>query len=149
MKKWQRVAAYALLLVALVTIQQALMTLHIVSYGQPGSGLFPFLLGLGLAAFALVVLLQNQGADEEKVPFRQGGAWLRPLLAVVALVAYGLMLEWLGYLVAIFVFVVFWLLVVERKGVVAGLVGGVLSSLAIHVVFGVLLKVPLPGGFWR
>ncbi|HHY46815.1 MAG TPA: tripartite tricarboxylate transporter TctB family protein [Firmicutes bacterium] len=149
MKRWQRVGAYVLLLVALVVIQQSIMALHIVSYGQPGSGLFPLILGLGLAAFAIVILLQNQGADEEKVPFWQSGSWLRPLLAFVALVAYGLMLERLGYLAAIFIFVAFWLFVVEGKGIVAGIIGGVLSSLAIHVVFGILLKVPLPGGFWR
>ncbi len=149
MKKWQRVSAYVLLFIALIVIQQSVMALHIVSYGQPGSGLFPFILGLALAAFALVILMQNQGADEEKVPFWQGGAWLRPFLAFIALVAYGLMLERLGYIASIFVFVAFWLLLVERKGVIAGIVAGALSSLSIHVVFGILLRVPLPGGFWR
>lgn len=149
MKKWQRVGAYVLLLIALVVIQQSTMALHVVRRGQPGSGLFPLILGLALGAFAIVILLQNRGPDREAVPFWRARSWLRPLLALVAFVIYGLMLERLGYLVAIFIFVTFWLLAVEGKGIVVGAIAGVLSSLAIHVVFGILLKVPLPGGFLR
>lgn len=145
--------ATALLLVAVWAIFDS------VRYGlgtltAPGAGLFPLILAVGLCVLSLVLLLQAATAPtitdakegerltEDQKP--SGRFWF----LAVSLFAYAFMLEPFGFLVSSFICLCAlfkagnswrWPKVVVASAVSVG---------AAYVVFVVLLRVPLPRGYW-
>jgi putative tricarboxylic transport membrane protein len=101
-----------------------------------------------LAIFSLVLIAQSIGGTKEE--FRGSGGqsriWKRIVLAVGALVVFGVLFEGLGYVISTFLFIAFLLRAVERQKWSLVVVAAFLTSLATYLVFGLLLNTPLPGG---
>ncbi|MGE5576097.1 MAG: tripartite tricarboxylate transporter TctB family protein [Syntrophothermus sp.] len=146
MRKWQRITGLVLLGLSGLVIQQSVYVLRVFDGGQPGSGFMPLGLGLILAGLAVALIIVNREPDEKKIPLWAPGTWIRPLLSMLLFAGYALFLEGLGYVISVFALVFLWLVVVERKHLFQAALPGVLSAVGVWLIFGVLLKVPLPMG---
>jgi putative tricarboxylic transport membrane protein len=145
MKKWERVAA-AVLMVAGIGAALEALKIGFGSFQAPGPGFYPFWLALILALIAGMLLGSRLGRDEKPAPLWLKGAWVRPLLAVMAMFGYALFLGWLGFCAATLMLFIVWMAVIERESWLRiGLVS-VIGTGFVYLLFVVLLKVSLPKG---
>jgi putative tricarboxylic transport membrane protein len=141
-----------ILLLAGAYLTQALQ-LPFGSTARPGAGFYPVLVAVFACVVALVASLRAWRAPvvarataEETEP--DGPARRRRVVDTVgALAAFALVLPWVGYPVAAFVFVTFVLRRLGTGWLMAGAMG-VLAAAASYGLFAILLDVPLPRGFW-
>jgi hypothetical protein len=147
----ERVVALVTLVGGGVYLSQAL-ALPFGSPARPGAGFFP----VAVAIFACIVgaittvqafvgarRAQATGATEAEDPEHRQ----RVVFGVIILVAFCLLLPWVGYPVLAFAFVA---LLLRRLGSSwrGAVVLAVLSAGLSHYLFAVLLDVPLPRGPW-
>ncbi|MBR0956195.1 tripartite tricarboxylate transporter TctB family protein [Bradyrhizobium japonicum] len=127
--------------------------------GQPvGPNVFPLVIGCGLALCGLAIVFgvgRSFEEEEELIPFEDGQAaapppqsklyGMRALLPPALLLFYVAAADRLGFIVtaAIMVYVTSTALGAKWK---LALPLAVLSPFAIHLIFGKLLRVPLPAG---
>ena len=115
---------------------------------RPGAGFYPVI----VAVFAIVVALVatasafRSAAAAEPVEL-DAPSRRRVVISVLALVAFCLVLPWVGYPAAAFAFVTVVLRYLGARWTTA-LLTGALSSAASYGLFAVLLDVPLPRGPW-
>jgi hypothetical protein len=119
-------------------------------FHSPGPGFFPFLTGLAIAvlSFALLVQVAKTGPGEKVTFFEEQGQSCKLIMSIVSLLAYGFLLDHLGFILCTLVYI----------GFVARAVGGmkwqkaillaVLSSFGSYIIFGFFLKADLPQGIW-
>ena len=123
---------------------------------QYGPGFFPSLIGGGLACAGLLLALRGwvsaRGRDEERPSPLRLGAWARdPRLAgnaaavVGGVIAYGLVVDWLGFLLTAFPLLFLLILQLGRRPRTA-LVVALIGTVATQQAFAELLLVPLPWG---
>ena len=115
---------------------------------RPGAGFYPVI----VTVFAIVVALAAtasafQDAAATAPVELDGPSRRRVVISVVALVAFCLVLPWVGYPAAAFAFVTVVLRYLGARWTTA-LLTGALSSAGSYVLFAVLLDVPLPHGPW-
>lgn len=113
---------------------------------DPGPGYVPLLLAIALCAIGLMVAaFGSRSVPLLAIQWPEAG---RAVVILIACAVATLALERIGYRIAIMVFLVFFLGVVERKKpwVVALVAAG--FSIGSFYVIGNLLKVPLPVGPW-
>ncbi len=111
---------------------------------------FPFLIaaitiGCGLA------LIINDLRNKERKPFSWGfaaesGVWLRIAATMAAGIAYGLVLDWLGYLIATFIFMLIVTTLINVGRHKQNLIIAAMFSIVSFVSFALLLKLSLPRG---
>jgi hypothetical protein len=115
---------------------------------RPGAGFYPVI----VAVFAIVVALMAtasafRGGSGAVAGELDAASRRRVVLSVVGLVAFCLVLPWVGYPVAAFAFVSVVLRHLGSRWTTALLMGA-LSAAGSYVLFAVLLDVPLPRGLW-
>jgi len=117
---------------------------------RPGAGFYPVI----VAVFALVVALAGTASAFRGVPGAAAEAVeldaasrRRVVISVVALVAFCLVLPWVGYPAAAFAFVTVLLRYLGGRWTTA-LLTGALSAAGSYGLFAMLLDVPLPRGLW-
>ena len=116
---------------------------------QPGSGLYPLLLGTLLLLSSLgtgLELLFRRFEKEGDAIWPRGGSGLRLLVVLAASLAYGLLLPYLGhpFIATLVILVVLQVMGVRswpRKITLALLIG-----IGSYYLFGKLLAIPLPMG---
>jgi hypothetical protein len=115
---------------------------------RPGAGFYPVI----VAVFALVVALAGTASAFRGVPGAAAEAVeldaasrRRVVISVVALVAFCLVLPWVGYPAAAFAFVTVLLRYLGGRWTTA-LLTGALSAAGSYGLFAMLLDVPLPRG---
>ncbi len=116
------------------------------SPAKPGPGFMPFLAGLLLAAlsFALVV----QVLLSWTVPTWKTNIQWKNILAVLAtMIAYGLLLEKIGFVLVTLGFVILLMKVIEPQSWKRAVLGGMISSMASYLLFETFLKSQLPRSF--
>jgi putative tricarboxylic transport membrane protein len=116
------------------------------SPAKPGPGFMPFLAGLLLAALSFVLSVQvlfswTMPNWETKIQ------WKNILSVLAAMVAYGLLLDEIGFVLVTFAFVVLLMKVIEPQSWKRAILGGAISSLASYLLFETLLKSQLPRSF--
>ncbi|MCL4424902.1 MAG: tripartite tricarboxylate transporter TctB family protein [Firmicutes bacterium] len=114
----------------------------------PGPGLIPRVLGALMLLFSFMYLLRSaqRAARNVEGTVRQEVRWrtLKPvLLIIVGLFAFGLLLNVVGFLIAVFLLMFLSLRVVGHRNSVSA-VAAILVALVSHLVFGVWLKIPFP-----
>jgi hypothetical protein len=105
-----------------------------------------------MAGLSLVVFFQARW--QEKGKEREAGdpfftaRWPKLVAALVILLAYGFLVEPVGYIATTFIFVLLTLKVVEPSRWRMALLEAVLATGFSYSVFELWLKVQLPRGFW-
>lgn len=151
MKRLDKICSVVFLVFAGTIIWQSL-SVPIGSFGTPGPGFLPLLVGIILALLSCLLWIDANLTRTSAPPvafFPERGRWLSVLLTVGALAAYGLLIEFLGFIICTFLLLLFlfrfiggqkwWLVFTET----------ILVTFATHIIFKVALKVQLPGGLWR
>jgi hypothetical protein len=117
---------------------------------KPGAGFYPFFVAVFACAVALVATVQaflGRSPALAQGPALEPDARRRVLASIAALAAFCLVLPWIGYPGAAFLFVTFVLSQLGSRWTSA-LAIGVASAAITHYLFAVLLDVPLPRGPW-
>lgn len=122
------------------------------TWSRPGPGFFPLLCGVVMAFFSCIVFLQafltrNRSGAAAGEAFLSD-RWRRIALGIALLVGFALFMESLGFMPITFVFL---LLVMKFVGAAkwrTALIEAVLAAGFSWFLFEILLKVPLPQGFW-
>ena len=132
-------------LICILSVKLSLGTLR-----SPGPGFLPFISGVILGALALVVHLQVRRANsphkEVKPIWSDPRRGLRMILTLLALMAYALGMEHLGFLISTFLFIAFLLKFVEPQRWTVVLFGSILASGLSYCIFELILQVQLPKG---
>lgn len=112
--------------------------------GDPlGPGVFPLILALALGITSVVLFIRTTEKITVPAPF----FLLNAGKVVACLIAYALCLEWLGFVVTTS-FVMFLLALIFKGPWVLSLVGGILFSLTMYILFVIVLDLRLPMGVW-
>ena len=138
-----RVAGAALVVLALVTLVLS-RSLPLGTLRNPGPAYMPVVLALILLVFgALLILLGRRSPPWASVAWSE---WRHAVAILAACVFAALALERLGYRLAVAIMLAFLLGVVERKSALLTATFAIAVALATFLLFGTLLRVPLPRG---
>ena len=124
------------------------------SYGHihnPGPGFYPLWLGIILGVMAMGLILkatrQKKGAKVLRDILAEKVRWEKVLFVLMALILYGCLMNFLGYLIVTFLLMAFLLRFIEPhpwKSVIGWTLVGSVGS---YLVFEVWMKLRLPKGF--
>jgi putative tricarboxylic transport membrane protein len=129
------------------------LRLSLGSFQNPGPGFFPFIAGLVLGVLAAMVYFQARRAASSAKE-NKGPLWTNPggvkkiVLTTLALLAYVVGMEYLGFLISTFIFLAFLLRTIEpqRWGLV--ILESLLASGISYFVFEIWLQAQLPRGIF-
>jgi putative tricarboxylic transport membrane protein len=114
------------------------------SFFRPGAGFFPFYSSLLLGLLSLILgFFTFRGKVEKAEPWTDLG---NTVTVSLALLGFALLLTWLGFVITTFLFILFLLHAVERRGWLLAAGAALFISAAFYVVFGLWLKAQLPAG---
>lgn len=149
MKRANQVASIVLFLFSIALMIESRKLVFTAEFGRPGAGFFPFWLGVLLAILSFQLFLQNRPTEAERdeaSPFADLRRLGKPALILASLFVFALTLPFLGFLVAIGLFLAFLLVPVEKHRWLPGLITAVVGGFAFYLIFEVWLDVPLPIG---
>jgi len=143
------VAAFLLLLGLSAAVQASRLRLG--EFGQPGPGLFPFILAVALCLVSFGLLLRVQAAGRnspgQSAPSLPPGSRRKVLGSFLALGGYAIALEPLGFAGATFLFLLFLYKAIEPMRWRPAIGGSLIATFLTYTLFQ-LLRVPLPPGVW-
>ncbi len=121
---------------------------------NPGAGLFPRIIGLILTLSSLLLLLRSLRHRTEKN--KMGTLWqelsagklVSAISVVGSVVLYLIVLNTAGFLLASPFLVFFLARIMGGSHWMANLILGVVSSGVIYWLFWIIMRVPIPPGFW-
>ncbi len=150
MKRSDRVSALFFLLLSLFLCQQSI-GIGLGTLRQPGPGLLAFGTGAGIGILALWLLIQSiiskesrgEASFDERAP--QKG---KPLVICLSLFGYTIAVNWLGFVVSTFIFVLFMLRLIEPERWWLRVMKATLITIGNYMVFVMWLGIDLPKGFW-
>jgi putative tricarboxylic transport membrane protein len=149
MRRYETWAAAFLFLVGLFAAIEA-RKLSIGEFGRPGAGFFPFYLALVFVLISLGLIWKSlQAVKTERLPPQissEASHIGKVVTTLLALVVYVFALEWLGYILATFVLMLFLFKAVDPLTWPAAIGGSLSTSLLSYVVFKLWLQVSLPPG---
>ena len=129
------------------------LRLSLGSFQNPGPGFFPFIAGLVVGVLAATVYFQARreaaSAKETKAPlWTNPGGVKKAVLTTIALLVYGVGMDYLGFLISTFIFFVFLLRTIEpqRWGLV--ILESLLASGISYFIFEIWLQAQLPRGIF-
>lgn len=124
---------------------------HIGTLNNPGPGFLPFISGVTLSAFAIVLLamsmLRKREEDKLRNPLK-GVNWSKVILLLTPLFAYTIFLSWLGYLITTFGLMFFLFISIERSKPWLEIIIALITVLASYIVFYKWLGMQLPRGIF-
>lgn len=117
---------------------------------QIGPRAFPYLVAT-LVTGCGIWLLVKEFLNKARQPFSWGfvsdrAVWIRIVLTMTAGIAYGQVLDWLGYIIATFIFMICVCELINVGRHAQNLVIAVIFPIFTFVAFAVLLKLSLPRG---
>ena len=118
---------------------------------QPGPGLFPAFSTVLLSLLSIVLLIRSTllAAKREKQAAPQDPKACIPYYCFGGCIVYALMFEWLGFLLATFLLVVFLSKMLEKKEWWKVLLTGAIISFSVFFIFDGLLGSKLPKGIFK
>ena len=142
------ISSLAFILFALLTCYLS-KKLSIWSPDGPSDGFFPFLGGLTLGFFGLCLLVQSLLKPKKGMVFLADTLKSKLLIYAGGLLAYGILFEWLGSILATLFFVISICKGAEKARWRTSLIVSGLTTALFFAIFSVLLKVPLPLGLLK
>ena len=129
------------------------LRLSLGTFRNPGPGFLSFFAGLIAGVLALVVHLQTRripsSAEKSKPLWMDKSRGRKMILTVLALLGYAVIMNYLGFLVSTFIFLVFLLRVIEPQRWPVALLGSLAASAAFFCIFEIGLQSQLPKGPFR
>ena len=123
--------------------------------GIPSAGFFPFMGGAILICLSLVELIsvivdrkKKEDPSKREQFFPQRNSWKRLLLILLSLFAYVFSLEYLGFSISTFLFVIFLMRFLEPQKWITAIAMAFLTSILSYALFELWLKVQLPKGLF-
>jgi putative tricarboxylic transport membrane protein len=121
--------------------------------GAPGPGFLPLLGGVTLIFLGLIVFvtaLKKAGSEKHLQDkfFPENFSFKKIILTVLALIVYIAVLEYVGFLLTTFFFMLFLFRAIEPKKWALAIAFSVLIASFSYILFQLLLKVQLPRGIW-
>jgi putative tricarboxylic transport membrane protein len=142
------ISSFVFILLALLTCYLS-KRLSLWNPDGPSDGFFPFLGGLALGFFGLCLLVQSLLKPKKDAVFLGDTLKLKLLIYAGSLLAYSILFDWLGSVLATFLFFLSICKGAEKASWKATLIISVLSCGLFFLIFSVLLKVPLPLGLLK
>lgn len=113
---------------------------------KPGSGLFPFLIGISIVLFSFILLIQTLLNKAEKREEKERLNYRKIILCLVSLYAYALIFEWLGFIPSTFLLIIFILKFIEQRGWFLVFITALLTAIISYALFEIWLQATLPKG---
>jgi putative tricarboxylic transport membrane protein len=115
-----------------------------------GPRVFPFMISAVVIGCGLALILKDF-KNKNRKPFSWGfaterGIWLRILFTIAAGIIYGLVLDWLGYVIATFFFMIFVASIINIGKHLQNAIIAAAFSIITFVAFALILKLSLPRG---
>jgi len=122
-------------------------------FHDPGPGFLFFWSGMVLGVLSLVILLQTvkgrkEASKESQKNIFENVKWIKIVSVMVFLVIYGLILEWLGFLLSTIFFIAFLLQSIEAKKWYIVIFVSIGSAVLSYVLFDLCLQARLPKGIF-
>lgn len=127
----------------------------------PGAGFQPFFLGLalvilGIVWFVTLIRFKNlspdgyleDGTDEDDLGAAEHARSRKHILGFFLILSFAVLLERMGFILSVFAFMFCWQLIVEKARWTTGLLIALVTGGVMFVLFRLLLKLPLPRGYW-
>ena len=150
MRRGTRVIAAAFLLLGLYVASQGPRYGLVSASAGAGPGMLPLLAGLGMLAASIAILVSSSGERvdllPEKIPERSG--MVRMAAVVLSLVAVILVMERLGYIITMFVFLISTMWLLGRRDLLLVVTVALGGSLGVYWIFTQKLSVALPRGIF-
>lgn len=148
MNKAETVAGSVFMAIGVLVLLEAIRFPYFVE-GVPGPGFLPLWTSFGIIGSGLVLAIKGirpSLAAAEEITWPEAAGWRRVGLMLGALAVSLLLLEWLGFMLTITIFmaVVVFGLGVRSKRMLASVPFA--SAVGLYVIFAVWLRVPLPKG---
>lgn len=117
---------------------------------SPGPGFYPLVLGVGLGITAVVLIVSGVRRRHRTPHGDPSPSTMRPMLvlAVVSLLMYPVLLTYLGYPLATFLFLVLIFRAVEMNEWTVALPLALAFTACAYAVFGYALRIPFPRGLF-
>ena len=150
MIKSDRFSAFFFILLSLFVCQQS-VALGLGTLGRPGPGLLTFGAGAGIGLLALGLLMQSIFSKEGQREIADNERTLqkgRLLLVCLSLFGYTIVVNWLGFFLSTFGFVLFLLRIIESGRWWRMLMKAALITFGNYLIFEVWLGLNLPKGFF-
>jgi putative tricarboxylic transport membrane protein len=147
-EKWDRLTGYILLVIG-ITGAWSSTHLKMGSFRHPGVGFLPFGLSIILIILSLALIISRWKKGTSSTPFWSHRNWLRPLLGIVLLGLYALVIDTLGFPLTTLIFLLVWMGVIERIHWLKMVSVSIGVTLALYLIFGYFLEVPVPMGFFK
>ena len=126
------------ILAVLVSIQSFIYDIG--KWNQPGGGFLPFWVGVILACFSLVLMLQTiSKGSSVGVTQLKGIRWGKWLLTLGSILAYAVFLEFLGFVLCTFLLIVVLLRYVEKQTWLIVLLMATVTCAGIYIIFQLVL----------
>jgi putative tricarboxylic transport membrane protein len=117
---------------------------------ETGAGFFPLAIALVTGFLAILALLQalrrKKDLPEEAPDAPERFRWWNIAVILAALVAYGLTLEKVGFLVNTFLFMLLLIKVIEPQSWTKSLLAALITAVVAELFFNVLLSAQIPKG---
>jgi putative tricarboxylic transport membrane protein len=146
MKKADLITGVVLLVLAGYIINEARLMPPSGTFG-PGSGFFPFWLGIILAGLSLILVVGatlRPKDPEDRSPFPGRTALFAVTKVLVGLILFTLLMETMGFILNTFIFVIYLMKVVQGERWWVTLLIAVATTACLYIVFQVLLGITLP-----
>lgn len=149
MKRYQIGSAVFLLLFGAIICWEA-RKLDMGRIVKPGPGFFPFWLGIALVivSLALFIHLRRRSIEKTAEGLWQGLRWEKIFGTLGVLLLYAFSLEWLGYIIATILLMLFLFRAIEPQRWPVAIFGSIVTSLITYALFKLWLQVQLPMGLW-
>jgi hypothetical protein len=118
------------------------------SLKRPGPGFLPFGLAGILIALSIALIASQWRKGSGKTPFWPERTWRRPLLGIIAFGLYAFLIDLIGFLPTTFIFLILWMGIIESISWRQIAMVSIGVTLALYLIFGYFLEVPLPGGIF-
>ena len=118
--------------------------------GKPESGFLPFLVGGILFCLSITILIRGMAKEKQNIEKteRGGKKFGKVFLILLSLVFYNIALDYIGFGVTTFLFLIFLMRFIEGQRWVKTLLTAFLVSLVSCTVFQAWLKLGIPEGPW-
>lgn len=148
MAKRDRIAAIIFLTLGFGIIYYSLEHLELGTMKLPGSGFFPAISGACFVIFSLAWLFSARSGGactkESTTLLWEKGDWIRPLMVVAITAGYAAVIDFLGFILTTFLFIVIWQFLIVREKWIKIVIISLIGTASMYVMFQLLLKIPLP-----